>query len=120
MTGTEKRPKNECDRHRWLLCCPRHQQQPNLLPHTLPSLSATAQVRFECADALLNSHVSIKAACGALYVRHEQNPAEQAAAVALQRHCLHLLHRACVAVPQLGPVTIACQAPEVRPLWVCY
>lgn len=80
----------------------------------------SAQVRFECADALLNSHVSIKAACGALYVRHEQNPAEQAAAVALQRHCLHLLHRACVAVPQLGPVTIACQAPEVRSLWVCY
>ena len=71
------------------------------------------QVRFECADALLNSHVALGAACAGLQPRQEQNPADQAAAAALQRRCLQLLHRACVAVPQLGPAGIACQGAEV-------
>lgn len=70
------------------------------------------QVRFECADALLNSQVSLGAACGSLQPRQEQNAADQAAALLLQRRCLQLLQRACTAVPQLGPVGIACQAAE--------
>jgi len=74
------------------------------------------QVRFECADALLNSHVALGAACGTLHPRQEQSAAEQAAAALLQRQCLQLLHRACVAVPQIGPVGIACQAAEASRL----
>ena len=70
------------------------------------------QVRFEVADALLNSNIALGAACGNMQPRQEQSTADQAASVLLQRRCLQLLHRACVAVPQLGPVGIACQAAE--------
>lgn len=70
------------------------------------------QVRFECADALLNSQGALSSACASLQPRQEQNAADQAAALLLQRRCLQLLQRACMAVPQLGPVGIACQAAE--------
>lgn len=70
------------------------------------------QVRFECADALLCSHVSLGTICGCMQLRQEPNPADAAAAVALQRRCLQLVHRACVAVPLLGPAAIACQTAE--------
>ncbi|KAL4423876.1 hypothetical protein ABPG75_001177 [Micractinium tetrahymenae] len=87
-----------------------HNQQAWREPISHPLVKA---VRFECADALLNSQVALGAACGSLQPRHEQNAADQAAALLLQRRCLQLLHRACTAVPQLGPVGIACQAAEV-------
>ena len=76
--------------------------------HPLPF----SQVRFECADALLSSHVALGTICGCLQLRQEPNPADAVAAAALQRRCLQLLHRACVAVPQLGPAAIACQTAE--------
>ena len=69
-------------------------------------------MRFECADALLNSQGALGAACSSLQPRQEQNAADQTAALLLQRRCLQLLQRACTAVPQLGPVGIACQAAE--------
>jgi hypothetical protein len=77
------------------------------------------QVRFEVADALLNSHITLGAACGSMQPRQEQNAADQAASAQTQRRCLQLLHRACVVVPQLGPVGIACQAAEASRLKCC-
>ncbi len=76
-------------------------------------MSCALQVRFESADALLNSHVALGTVCGCLQQRQEQNAADQAASAALQMRCLQLLHRACIAVPQLGPASIVCQAAEV-------
>ncbi|KAI3432453.1 hypothetical protein D9Q98_004003 [Chlorella vulgaris] len=86
------------DQHTWLA------------PVSHPLVKA---VRFESADALLNSHVALGTVCGCLQQRQEQNAADQAASAALQMRCLQLLHRACIAVPQLGPASIVCQAAEV-------
>lgn len=91
---------------------------PTSMLHNLQAWQAPANhllvkaVRFECADALLNSHVTLGSACGGLQPRLEHNAADQAASALVQRRCLQLLHRACIAVPQLGPVGIACQAAE--------
>ena len=92
------------------------------LHHVLPLLLLLLQLRFECADALLNSHAALIAVDARQQMRLQLLPleqlgaAEEAATAAeglLRLRCLQLLHRASLAMPLLGPAGITCHAAEV-------